>query len=199
MCLFFAEWRYLWEKCCWVKVFSLVIKLQKYTCKVATVRQGNAKHWFRTTRRSYGKARAEHWFRTPSPIQSRQSNEGGGALHGEFYGGVVAVNSVSLSLSLSQSFTGFRDLGIWFFSFDLRGRGTTTSFPLMLSFFLFFFFFFFFFLIFLILIPKKKRKKEKKKEAKRRCFIHSDDSSNCTVTKPWIDKKLKVRGLNWQK
>ena len=103
LCLFFAEWRYLWEKCCWVKVFSLVIKLQKYTCKVATVRQGNAKHWFRTTRRSYDKARAEHWFRTPSPIQSRQSNEGGGALHGEFYGGVVAVNSVSLSLSLSQT------------------------------------------------------------------------------------------------
>ena len=103
LCLFFAEWRYLWENCCWVKVFSLVIKLQKYTCKVATVRQGNAKHWFRTTRRSYGKARAEHWFRTPSPIQSRQSNEGGGALHGEFYGGVVAVNSVSLSLSLSQT------------------------------------------------------------------------------------------------
>ena len=156
LCLFFAEWRYLWEKCCWVKVFSLVIKLQKYTCKVATVRQGNAKHWFRTTRRSYDKARAEHWFRTPSPIQSRQSNEGGGALHGEFYGGVMAVNSVSLSLSqtgslsLSQSFTGFRDLGIWFFSFDLRGRGTTTSFPLMLSFFLFFSFFFFFFFWFFL-------------------------------------------------
>ena len=83
-----------------MKVFSLVIKLQKYTCKVATVRQGNAEHRFRTTRRSYGKAKAEHWFRTPSPIQSRQSNEGGGPLHDEFYGGVVAVNSVSLSLSL---------------------------------------------------------------------------------------------------
>ena len=69
------------------------------------------------------------------------------------------------SLSLSQSFTGFRDLGIWFFSFDLRGRGTTTSFPLMLS----FYFYYFFFLIFLILIPKKK-KKEKKEGSKTASF-----------------------------
>ena len=144
LCLFFAEWRYLCEKCCWVKVFSLVIKLQKYTYKVATVRQGNAKHWFRTTRRSYGKARAEHWFRTPSPIQSRQSNEGGGALHGEFYGGVVAVNSVSLSNQLTLSiskFPGLGILGIWF-SFDLRGRGTTTLFPFIFFFYIDFSFFF---------------------------------------------------------
>ena len=55
--------------------------------------------------------------------------------------------------------------------------------------------FIYFLQIFLILIPNIK----KTKKTKQCRFSGFDGSSDCTVTEPWIDKKLKVRGLNWQK
>ena len=66
---------------------------------------------------------------------------------------------------------------LWF-SFDLRGRGTMSSFPLMFS------FFFFFLLFFSDFSDFNSELKKKKKPTKRRRFSDSDGSSNNTVMKP---------------
>ena len=83
---------------------------------------------------------------------------------------ISLLNGLSLSLKSLHQFLWVRDLGVEWFLF-------------------FFFRFFFYFLLISDLL---------KRNAKWRRFRNSNGSTNWVVTKLWIDKNWKVRGLNWQ-